>query len=155
MGVDGCRAGWFCVAIDAGGGADFGIAGAIADLWAAHGGTGPLLIDIPIGLISTALDGRACDAAARGVLKPLRHSSIFSPPFRQALGAPDYAAACRVNGNRLRTAPGPSGLGQGRPARDQGVLNPVHTVFDHGLPLDKFADVRGLSGSWWRPDTER
>lgn len=97
VGVDGCRAGWFAVAIDAAGEAEFDIYESIVHLWDAFPDAGSVLIDIPIGLISEAGYGRLCDSAARKVLKPLRHSSVFSPPCREALSAPSYEEACAIN----------------------------------------------------------
>ena len=97
LGVDGCRAGWFFVAFDARSRAEFGIAGTIHDLWARYRHAAAILIDIPIGLVSGPAAGRPCDAAARRLLKPRRHSTIFSPPCRQALAASDYTTACRIN----------------------------------------------------------
>ncbi len=97
MGVDGCRAGWFSIVIDTAGNVEFGIFDRIAKLWGAYRDAGVILIDIPIGLISGAGVGRSCDAAARKVLKPLRHTSVFSPPCREALSAPTYAEACHIN----------------------------------------------------------
>ena len=40
---------------------------------------------MPIGLVEQGGDGRACDRLARRHLSPFRHSSIFTPPCRQAL----------------------------------------------------------------------
>ena len=97
MGVDGCRAGWFAVALDAAGNTEFAIYADIAGLWQAHSKAAAILIDIPIGLISGAGPGRMCDAAARKVLAPRRHSTIFSPPCRQALSAQSYTEVCRIN----------------------------------------------------------
>lgn len=101
IGVDGCKAGWFAIAIPNNGEAEFIITERISQLWFAYHAVF-ILIDIPIGLIDGAGVGkagsvRACDAAARKVLAPRRHSSVFSPPCRQALSAKNYAAACRIN----------------------------------------------------------
>lgn len=100
VGVDGCRAGWFVIAMGRRGEADFKIVARISQLWDGfHAGC--ILIDIPIGLIDATDSGsaisRACDGAARKVLAPRRHGSVFSPPCRQALSAKNYAAACRIN----------------------------------------------------------
>lgn len=97
VGVDGCRAGWFAVAIDADGTAEFGLYKSIAHLWSVFSGAGAVLIDIPIGLLSETGRGRECDRAARKVLSPLRHTSVFSPPCREALSANSYAEACDIN----------------------------------------------------------
>ena len=62
-----------------------------------------LFIDIPIGLA----DGhkRDCDQMVRRLLSPLRHTSVFSTPVRDAVYAPDYDTACNINakqtGNRI------------------------------------------------------
>lgn len=53
------------------------------------------LIDMPIGLADAAPGKRACDELARKLLAK-RRSTIFSPPVRQALSAPDYATACAI-----------------------------------------------------------
>ncbi|CAB5161479.1 hypothetical protein D3OALGA1CA_5082 [Olavius algarvensis associated proteobacterium Delta 3] len=97
IGVDGCKAGWFFICIDAAGDANFGIYKNINELWHAFHNATVILIDIPIGLMSKKGIGRACDDAARNVLKPLRHSSIFSPPCSEALSAENYEEACNIN----------------------------------------------------------
>src|SRR5690348_9345721 len=51
-------------------------------------------IDIPIGLLDEAQHGgRKCDQEARGLLGPIRASSVFSPPVFAALSARSYADA--------------------------------------------------------------
>jgi predicted RNase H-like nuclease len=97
IGVDGCKAGWFSVAIDSYGDPGFGIFKTIQALWDACHDAGTILIDIPIGLISGAGAGRLCDAAARKALRPRRHGSVFSPPCREALAAHSHAEACAIN----------------------------------------------------------
>ena len=97
MGVDGCRAGWFSISIDAEADPKFGVFEDIHLLWAAWPQAEAILIDIPIGLISGSGSLRACDVAARNVLKPRRHSSVFAPPCREALSARSYQEACRIN----------------------------------------------------------
>ena len=52
--------------------------------------TGPIAIDMPIGLTDTG--PRPCDKAARACLPRSRRSSIFAPPRRYMLGL-DYAEA--------------------------------------------------------------
>ena len=97
VGVDGCKAGWFAVVIDADGGFDSSIFEDIGALWNAHRDASAILIDIPIGLNSAGNLTRSCDAAARNALKPLRYSSIFTAPCRETLSATSYEAACRIN----------------------------------------------------------
>jgi predicted RNase H-like nuclease len=97
IGVDGCKAGWFAVCIFPDDTFEFDIHQTVQALWGRHRGARAILIDIPIGLISESGTGRTCDAAARKVLKPLRHSSVFSAPCREALSAQTYEEACQIN----------------------------------------------------------
>jgi predicted RNase H-like nuclease len=97
IGVDGCKAGWFTVYIFPDNTFEFHIHQTVQALWVRYPGPRTILIDIPIGLISRKGAGRVCDAAARKVLKPLRHSSVFSPPCREALAARTYEEACQIN----------------------------------------------------------
>lgn len=49
---------------------------------------------MPIGLVEQGSEGRTCDRLARRHLSPFRHSSIFTPPCRQALyGSLEEASA--------------------------------------------------------------
>ena len=52
------------------------------------------VVDVPIGLSART---RLCDDAARSLLKPLRHNSVFRPPCRQTLAATTYRAAVEIN----------------------------------------------------------
>ena len=97
IGVDGCKAGWFAVSINADNTWEYEIHKTIRALWDAATGARVILIDIPIGLISGNGTTRECEKAARDALKPLRHSSVFSPPCRETLSARTYADACRIN----------------------------------------------------------
>jgi len=99
IGVDGSKAGWFFIAIGPGDELEFGIFTAIEKLWRTYSEARFLLIDIPIGLPSKEIKIRSCDKAARQVLSPKRHHSIFSPPCREALAAESYREACRINHN--------------------------------------------------------
>jgi predicted RNase H-like nuclease len=97
FGIDGCRAGWFCVRLDAHAAAGSYVlapdARAVGELVA---GADSALIDIPIGLVGSGPDGRACDRAARRLLGA-RAASVFSPPARATLAATDYARALALN----------------------------------------------------------
>ncbi|MEL6791821.1 MAG: DUF429 domain-containing protein [Pseudomonadota bacterium] len=91
VGVDGCRDGWIAVTAAP----DLSRAaashhGSLASLIEANP-TAMIAVDMPIGLVSDA-EGRGADAAARAILGP-RRSSVFTPPCREALYAPDYLAA--------------------------------------------------------------
>jgi predicted RNase H-like nuclease len=97
IGVDGCRAGWFCVAIDAAGDFSYALARDAAELADRVAGAASVLIDIPIGLHEQAPAGRACDHEARRLLGRGRASSVFSPPARQTLSASDYQSALVIN----------------------------------------------------------
>jgi len=97
IGVDGCKAGWFFVAIGSGDELEFGIFATIEKLWRTYSEAKWILIDIPIGLPSKEIKTRPCDKAARQLLSPKRHHSIFSPPCREALTSESYPEACRIN----------------------------------------------------------
>ena len=96
VGVDGCPDGWLAVCY-----ADSGFRRAdfhrtIADLWAAHRDADRILIDVPIGLREDSSEPRACDTAARTVLAPDRHNSVFPTPVRAAAREDSYAEAKAV-----------------------------------------------------------
>ena len=97
IGVDGCKAGWFFVAIGPADDLEIGIFETIEKLWQTYSEAKWILIDIPIGLPSIETKARPCDQADREVLSPKRHHSIFSPPCREVLGADNYPEACRIN----------------------------------------------------------
>jgi predicted RNase H-like nuclease len=98
IGVDGCRAGWFIVCLGPGEKISFDVFPNIEMLWAEYGNTtSMILVDIPIGLPFRGIPTRQCDKEARRILGARRHSSIFSPPCRDALKAGSYKEACRIN----------------------------------------------------------
>ncbi len=95
VGVDGCRGGWFAVEIKRDGTWTIGIFADIRDIWRRQFQiSGPILIDIPIGLSDNG--SRTCDLMARKVLKK-RASSVFPAPCRKALRAESYREACNIN----------------------------------------------------------
>ena len=87
IGVDGCKAGWFFVAIGPDDDVEIGIFETIKNLWQIYSEAKWILIDIPIGLPSIEIRARACDKAARQALSPKRHHSIFSPPMQRSIGS--------------------------------------------------------------------
>jgi len=95
VGVDGCRAGWLAVKLSRRGTPESRIFPDIASLWSAYRRAALILVDIPIGLPEAAND-RNCDRAARKVLGP-RRASVFPVPCRNAVYAPNYDAAIRIN----------------------------------------------------------
>lgn len=101
-GVDGCRAGWVCFKVEL---PSLATSVEVVDLPALLGKHPPDLaclgIDIPIGL----LDGtRACDKAARKLLRQPRGTSVFAAPCRATLASKNHAEASATN--RPRTGGG-------------------------------------------------
>ena len=88
-GIDGCRAGWLAVSIDAAGKRGFTIVERITQLAALDDAT--VFIDIPIGLPDSGY--RGCDLAARRLLKGAQ-SRVFLGLRRPLLDyLNDYKAA--------------------------------------------------------------
>ena len=87
-GVDGCRAGWFYIAIGPCGQVRFGIVNRVECLVHQAADVDRILFDIPIGLPSDRL-GRECDEEARRRLKSPRRSSVFPVPVRAVLDHTD------------------------------------------------------------------
>jgi predicted RNase H-like nuclease len=94
VGVDGCRGGWFAVALDSGRNWAIDVYKTIDELWNAINSPSMMLIDIPIGLPDS--NKRICDMQARKLLGR-RGSSVFAVPCRKALKAKSYRQACRIN----------------------------------------------------------
>lgn len=94
-GVDGCPAGWICIRKETGSSELTAQLFVVAvDLLDQRPEPAVIAVDMPIGLSSA--QPRFCDVAARKVLSPLRHSSVFPAPLRPALNARTYESACRV-----------------------------------------------------------
>lgn len=89
-GIDGCRAGWFCVTETAGRIHSFAT-DAFATAIRRLDGLAVIAVDIPIGLPQAG--PRDCDLLARRRLGPRRGSSVFPAPLRGVLDAADHAAA--------------------------------------------------------------
>jgi predicted RNase H-like nuclease len=82
IGIDGCRAGWFCVVLDERGNGSYRVAPdahAVGELAIT---ASSVLIDIPIGLPDSGPGGRLCDRGARHLLGSGRATSVFSAPAR-------------------------------------------------------------------------
>ncbi len=94
VGVDGCKKGWFTVAIIDNKRWDVGIFSDIKAVHAQHSAASILLIDIPIGLSDSG--SRSCDIEARRNLGK-RASSVFPAPCREAVYASSYQEACEIN----------------------------------------------------------
>jgi predicted RNase H-like nuclease len=95
IGVDGCKAGWFYVAISSFK-LEFGIISTLEALFSQYGAIEEIVVDIPIGLFDEGSEPRACDIQARKLLKP-RGSTVFPAPLRPCLKANDYEHACVIS----------------------------------------------------------
>ena len=87
VGVDGCKRGWFAVRVED----DFAqeatadVFPSLRSLLDAWGDATLVLIDIPIGLPDAGRPERGADRAARRLLRPLRHNSVFATPSRATI----------------------------------------------------------------------
>lgn len=92
-GVDGCKTGWFAI-LEEIPARQLGskIFPTISDLTKHLAQFAVVAIDIPIGL--TDAGPRACDVAARKLLRGARASSVFPAPIRPAIAAGTYEEAC-------------------------------------------------------------
>ena len=86
VGVDGCKVGWFAVALTA---AKWKVQvfPDIFSLWNWCRDARLVLIDVPIGLRNNDSSERQCDKAARKLLGHPRQSSVFPVPCRDAVYA--------------------------------------------------------------------
>jgi len=97
IGIDGCRAGWFCVVLDERDNWSCRVVPDAAVLGELVAAADSALIDIPIGLPGSGPDGRLCDREARQLLGRGRASSVFSAPARSTLAAATYPQALDLN----------------------------------------------------------
>ena len=95
-GVDGCRCGWFYIALGSSGIIEWGVVSKIEDLVANAQASDRIFVDIPIGL-PEGKDERPCDKEARRRLGSPRGCSVFRTPVREALNAGDYEEAKRIS----------------------------------------------------------
>ena len=96
IGIDGCKSGWFYFRFD-GAVATFGAVETVDQILVHAPDDAQVLIDIPIGLKERGRTERQCDLDARELLSPLRQSSVFPAPCRQALNAGSYQKAVEKN----------------------------------------------------------
>lgn len=97
IGVDGCRKGWFVVALSEDGEWSHRVCGSADALMAHHSDAKRIHIDIPIGLKGGGSEGRRCDSNARKLLGSSRASSVFTPPVRPSISTDDYQTASSTN----------------------------------------------------------
>jgi len=102
-GADGCRAGWFVIALNKNGQWQAEIFPNISALWGRYREVSLILIDVPIGLKEKGADERRCDRKARRILGPPRASSVFRVPCRQAVYAVTYDEASQMNERQTGT----------------------------------------------------
>ena len=96
FGVDGCKAGWFCISMDPSGAVGWFLFESLGELVAMANDGDRIFVDIPIGL-GDGPEERLCDREARRRLGPSRSSSVFPAPVRAALDARDYEEAKRIS----------------------------------------------------------
>ena len=96
-GIDGCRAGWFCVRLGEGDTWAFDLLEDSASISELARQSGCAFIDIPIGLPGNDAGERQCDREARRLLGPGRAASVFPAPARQTLAAGSYREAVACN----------------------------------------------------------
>jgi predicted RNase H-like nuclease len=92
-GADGCRSGWVLARRLADGALDVQICRSFSEVLA-RVPTGPLAVDMPVGLPRAG--DRAGDRLARALLGP-RRSSVFPAPCRAVLRAGSYIDACAIS----------------------------------------------------------
>lgn len=98
IGVDGCHAGWFFVAIDPSGQTRCGVVEKLDGFVSKADESARIFVDIPIGLPDKPeTGGRECDRFARKVLGSPRRSSVFPAPARVVLEANDFEDAKRLS----------------------------------------------------------
>ena len=96
IGVDGCKAGWFCVCLDDSNYYKTDIVQDIQSLVDEFHEECLILVDIPIGLRQNGNLERLCDKEARRILGN-RKSSVFPVPCRKAVYESTYQEASRIN----------------------------------------------------------
>ncbi len=95
VGIDGCPGGWIAIAYKNGIWQD-NVFQKIDDLISNYPDYEYYLIDIPIGLTDAKVK-RNIDSIVRKKLSPVRRSSVFTPPCREALSARNYQEANQIN----------------------------------------------------------
>ena len=94
VGVDGCRAGWFAIGLDADNHWQIDIFPDVSSLWDHHRQASLILIDIPIGLKTDGSAERRCD--------PMVRKLLGSETFECVPGAVPRGDLCVVVSGSLR-----------------------------------------------------
>lgn len=109
-GVDGCKAGWLVVIVEATKQSSqlnapylfkwksLSVASTFTEVLSKTSDCKLVCVDIPIGLSDTG--PRNCDIAARKLLSGQRASSVFPAPIRPSLSANDYETATKISFER-------------------------------------------------------
>jgi predicted RNase H-like nuclease len=97
VGIDGCRNGWFTVALFDEQRWQLRVFSNIEEIWNRLSPVKLLLIDIPIGLHDKDPEERICDVEARQMLGRRRASSVFPVPARPVLDYESREEASKVN----------------------------------------------------------
>ena len=96
IGIDGCRSGWFFVGIDEDSSFQVGVIREISAVQQWLDGATLILVDIPIGLLTTGETERHCDIEARQMIKP-RGSTVLPAPARSAVHKNTFEEASAEN----------------------------------------------------------
>lgn len=96
FGVDGCRGGWFFIAMEDTSVTGWGVVEKLEELVLRANPQDRIFVDIPIGLPEPS-DSRPCDKEARRVLGKPRSNSVFPAPPRVLLGSKTYDEARKVS----------------------------------------------------------
>lgn len=95
VGVDGCRGGWFAIALSEAGNTDFRVFADFAELYAQYSNARAILVDMPIGLPWREHPVRQADTLARKRIG--NSSSIFPAPLRSVVYAASITQMWEIN----------------------------------------------------------
>lgn len=96
IGIDGCKGGWLTVSMTSLQNQRITLLENISEIESLYQQAHAIWIDMPIGLSEGDIH-RDLEAHARPLLKPHKASSIFTPPWRDAVYQPDYQSAKEAN----------------------------------------------------------
>jgi len=102
VGADGCKGGWFAIALTENGYPEPKCFRNISELWNKYKKASIILIDIPIGLRDEGNEERKCDKDARKLLRPPRAYSVFPAPCRPVIREEDYNKAKEINRDKTK-----------------------------------------------------
>lgn len=97
IGIDGCKGGWLCVTIDEAKQIEMTVISKLEEVIHCYQSIHNICIDMPMGLLESSDEVRACDSLIRKYLGFPRSSSVFPIPCRQAVYASSYEEANSIN----------------------------------------------------------